>query len=588
MIEVSNLTKYYGSRLAVDHISFSVGAGEILGFLGPNGAGKSTTMNMITGYLSSSDGSVTVDGHEVADNPIMVKSLIGYLPERPPLYTDMKVNEYLSFMFDLKKVKGAKRPHIEEICKRTNITDVRKQQIKGLSKGYQQRVGLAQALLGSPPVLILDEPTVGLDPKQIIETRILIRELGKQHTIILSSHILSEIQAVCQRIIIIHKGVLVADGKPDAMSSSFNSTYSISLRIAAPLDGALDLLSSIPGVQHVKTIESKENHAVDFSVEYAEGTDIRREVFFRLAEKKWPLLSLRSHDLSLEEVFILLTEEKAVSTDGNEFVLHNDGMDVSVVTDVNGSVDSDVAEKPKGNTGRRMGFAISRRELAAYFHSPIGYVFLTAFYFFAGLGFFSGNLFPQRSNMGDLFRYLFNFVLFLIPVLTMRLFSEDRKNKTDQALLTAPVTIAGIVMEKFLAATLVYLMALSITLIYALTVALYTTPNWASIFGNFFATFLLGEAMIAIGMFISAITENQVIAAVGGFATALFLMLIDLFNSVFSKTWVHTVINAISFHSRYESFSLGIFEFSSIFFFLAICLEFILLTVLVFEKRRWG
>ena len=204
MIEVKNLSKKYGSKTALDDINFTVNDGEILGFLGPNGAGKSTTMNIITGYISSTEGTVTVDGDEIMENPIAVKRKIGYLPEQPPLYLDMTVKAYLSFMYDLKKVKLSKTQHIEEICKVVKIDDVYNRIIKHLSKGYKQRVGIAQALLGDPKLLILDEPTVGLDPNQIIEIRNLIKSLGKKHTIILSSHVLSEIQTVCSRVIVIN------------------------------------------------------------------------------------------------------------------------------------------------------------------------------------------------------------------------------------------------------------------------------------------------------------------------------------------------------------------------------------------------
>ena len=220
MIEVKKLTKRYGMNKAVDNISFTVNDGEILGFLGPNGAGKSTTMNMLTGYLSATAGLAKINGHEILDDPIAAKQNIGYLPEQPPLYLDMTVKAYLDFVFDLKRVKLPRKQHIAEVCERTRITHVYNRLIKNLSKGYRQRVGMAQAMLGYPPVLILDEPTVGLDPNQIIEVRDLIKDLGKQHTIILSSHILPEVQAICSRVIVINKGKLVADDTPDNLSRS--------------------------------------------------------------------------------------------------------------------------------------------------------------------------------------------------------------------------------------------------------------------------------------------------------------------------------------------------------------------------------
>ncbi|MDR0468689.1 MAG: ABC transporter permease subunit [Peptococcaceae bacterium] len=233
-------------------------------------------------------------------------------------------------------------------------------------------------------------------------------------------------------------------------------------------------------------------------------------------------------------------------------------------------------------------FSIMRRELAAYFHSPIGYIFLAPFYFFSGIAFLTGNLLSQNANLGGVFSYLFNFVIFLVPVLTMRLLSEDRKNKTDQALLTAPITISGMVLGKFLAAALVFALALSVTLVYALVIALYTPPNWPGIIGNFTSTLLLGLSMISIGIFISSMTENQVIAAVGGFAVALLLILIDMFGQIFTEPWVIAFVNGISFYRRYGSFSSGIFEFSHVLFFISVCIIFLFLTVRVYEKRRWS
>lgn len=231
MVEVKHLTKCYGDIKAVDDISFTVETGEVLGFLGPNGAGKSTTMNMITGYISSTSGTVTIDGSEILDNPKETKKKIGYLPEIPPLYVDMTVRKYLEFMFDLKKVKLPKKEHIEEVIRLVRISEQSERIIKNLSKGYRQRVGFAQALLGNPPVLILDEPTVGLDPKQIIEIRKLIKSLGKKHTVIFSSHVLSEISATCDRIIVISNGKIVADAKTEELSTAVSGEEKLSLEI---------------------------------------------------------------------------------------------------------------------------------------------------------------------------------------------------------------------------------------------------------------------------------------------------------------------------------------------------------------------
>ena len=308
MIEVKNLTKRYGDIKALDDISFTVDTGEVLGFLGPNGAGKSTTMNIITGYISSTSGTVTVDGTEILENPRETKRKIGYLPEIPPLYPEMTVRKYLEFMFDLKKVKLPKKEHIEEIMRLVRITDMADRLIKNLSKGYRQRVGFGQALLGNPPVLILDEPTVGLDPKQIIEIRKLIRSLGKKHTVIFSSHVLSEISATCDRIIVISEGRLVADSKADELSKALADTQKLSLTVEGSPSDVLGEIKKIPGVKkYMKVRELGEKTAV-YSVEYGNDFDIRRDVFSAMARINAPILEMKSGNESLEDMFLKLTQ----------------------------------------------------------------------------------------------------------------------------------------------------------------------------------------------------------------------------------------------------------------------------------------
>ena len=293
----------------MNHIHFSLEEGTILGFLGPNGAGKSTTMNIITGYLSPTEGSITVDGFDTLENPLEAKKRIGYLPEIPPLYTDMTVKEYLNFMYDLKKVKLPRKEHIAEICSLVKIDDVYGRLIANLSKGYRQRVGIAQALLGNPPVLILDEPTVGLDPKQIIEIRNLIKSLGRKHTVILSSHILSEVQAVCERVIVINRGSIVADGTPDSLAHSLSNENRLLLRMEGEEKAIKQGLHSLRGVKEVDAYGEKEPGVYEFSVEGNEGTDLRRPVFALAAQNHWPILSMKNTDLTLEDVFLRLTSD---------------------------------------------------------------------------------------------------------------------------------------------------------------------------------------------------------------------------------------------------------------------------------------
>lgn len=315
MIEVKHLTKHYGSKTAVNDISFTVNDGEILGFLGPNGAGKSTTMNILTGYISATDGEVLINGIDILDDPIAAKKEIGYLPELPPLYLDMTVKEYLGFVYDLKKCKLPKEAHLEEVCGLVKIKDVYDRMIKHLSKGYKQRVGMAQALVGNPKILILDEPTVGLDPKQIIDIRNLIKKLGKKHTVILSSHILSEIQAVCDRIVIINQGNIAADDTTENITKSVTGELRYTLRldvggdytVEAPPENVMKVISSIDGVENVEFLGKKEDNACDFDIEVDEDKDIRRELFERMCERKWPILGLRSNEMSLEDIFLRIT-----------------------------------------------------------------------------------------------------------------------------------------------------------------------------------------------------------------------------------------------------------------------------------------
>lgn len=308
MITISNLTKKYGDKTALCDVSFEVKDGEVLGFLGPNGAGKSTTMNIITGYISYTDGTVLVDGYDILENPMEVKKRIGYLPEIPPLYPDMTVIEYLEFVYDLKKIKTEdKASHIQDIIQLVKLDDVKGRKIGNLSKGYRQRVGLAGALTGDPDVLILDEPTVGLDPKQIIEIRNVIKELGKKKTIILSSHILSEISAVCDRVIIINNGKLVAEDTPSKLSARLGSGKRMSFTVSGSKEKAEEILNSFDGISNVICISSN-GDTYEFEFDTAMETDNRKELFFAFAENQIPILAQKETETSLEDIFLKLTE----------------------------------------------------------------------------------------------------------------------------------------------------------------------------------------------------------------------------------------------------------------------------------------
>lgn len=313
MIEVKNLTKRYGDHLALDDISFTVEDGEIVGFLGPNGVGKSTTMNIITGYLSSTEGQVLVDGVDVLEEPLKAKAKIGYLPEIPPLYVDMTVEEYLAFDCDLKHVPAAKKQEtIDQVSKLARVQDVKGRLIRNLSKGYRQRVGLAQALVGNPEVLILDEPTVGLDPKQIIEVRDLIKSLSRKHTILLSSHILQEVQAVCDKLVIINHGRIVAIDTPDALSRNILQINKLELRVKGPKNDVLSGIKQIEGVKLAEILRIREEGTVDINVETEEDVDVREAIFAFCSDNNYPLLMMKTEEINLEDIFLQVTGEREV------------------------------------------------------------------------------------------------------------------------------------------------------------------------------------------------------------------------------------------------------------------------------------
>lgn len=308
MIKVEHLVKRYGDRNVVDDLSFEVEKGQIVGFLGPNGAGKSTTMNMITGYISATEGTVEIDGIDIFDEPEKAKKKIGYLPEQPPVYPDMLVREYLGFVCDLKKVKKEKKEQtISKVMRRTKTTDVAERLIKNLSKGYKQRVGLAGAMIGDPEILILDEPTVGLDPKQILEIRDLIRDLSKNHTILLSSHIMQEVSAVCNQIIIINEGKMIVTDTPDRIASHIEQTNEIKLLVRGNKELVKSILERMEGIKECSVDKTETEDECEVLVVCDAERDIREDLFFAFAESKCPILEMSSREPSLEEVFIKLT-----------------------------------------------------------------------------------------------------------------------------------------------------------------------------------------------------------------------------------------------------------------------------------------
>jgi len=308
MVKATNLVKRYGSNFALNDVSFEIGEGEIVGLLGPNGAGKSTAMNILTGYLSASSGDAEINGINILDDPIGAKRLIGFLPEQPPVYPEMTVLEYLNFVYELKGCDFPREEHIGEILSVVKLNDVKNRLIRNLSKGYKQRVGIAQALVGDPKVIIFDEPTVGLDPKQILEVRNLIRTLGKRHTVILSTHILAEVQAVCERVIIINKGKIIADARTEDIVKTIEDGYAYEARICGPAREVVAALKRINGVRSVDETGAKDGDAAVINIETAGGVDIRKALFRICVQNDWALVGLMPIGTDLESVFIRLVD----------------------------------------------------------------------------------------------------------------------------------------------------------------------------------------------------------------------------------------------------------------------------------------
>ncbi len=309
MVKVENLVKRYGNNYAVNDISFEIGEGEIVGLLGPNGAGKSTTMNILTGYLSSTSGAAYICGVNILDDPIGAKKNIGFLPEQPPLYMDMTVDEYLNFVYELKSCELSREEHLGEIKKVTRIADVGKRLIKNLSKGYKQRVGIAQALVGDPKVIIFDEPTVGLDPKQILEIRALIRTLGKKHTVILSTHILAEVQAVCDRVIIMNKGNVIADARTEDIARTIKGGYNYRLSVCGSSREVIQALGNINGVKNISQTGERDGEANVYIIEVERNIEVRKSVFSACASRGFAIFGLEPESSDLESVFIKLVDK---------------------------------------------------------------------------------------------------------------------------------------------------------------------------------------------------------------------------------------------------------------------------------------
>ncbi len=583
MIEVQHLSKKYGPFTAVDDVSFRADAGEILGFLGPNGAGKTTTMRIITGYMPATDGKATVAGYDVFDHPLEAKRRTGYLPETPPLYPDMTVREYLRFVAKIKGVRANVNDRVDAVMKKTWVADMADRHCGKLSKGYKQRVGLAQALIHEPEVLVLDEPTAGLDPKQIIETRQLIRELAGTHTIVLSTHILPEVAQTCQKVVIINKGKIVAIDTPRCADRT------VARR------GHDVRAGTGPGRRHAAraAIDSR-RRARQRRRTARRRQQLRRSIRRRASTRGatlptpssrggWGLLELRPMRMSLEDIFLSLTTEEQADERGRHRRRRRR---------------MHTRRSPMRNIA-----AIAQREVNAYFASPIAYVLIGFFallfgwFFYVPLAFFI----QQSSQMGMNPTQALNInqmlvgptlmnttviMLFLFPLITMRTYAEEKRSGTIELLLTSPVTDVEIIIGKFLGAMLLYAAMLAVTLIHMAILFIFGDPEWKPIATGYLGLLLMGGCFLSLGLFISSLTKNQIVAAMATFAVFLMLWVINWISTFVGPT-TQTVLQYLSLTEHFDDFAKGIIDTKHVIYYLSFMAFGLFLTAKSVDSERW-
>ena len=579
MVAVENLSRRFGHLLAVDGISLTVDRGEVLGILGPNGSGKSTTMKMVTGFLAPSAGRVEVCGIDVAVDPVAAQRRLGYLPEGAPAYGDITTAAYLRFIADVRRLFGAAgRRAIEDVVERTSIAPVLHQPIETLSKGFKRRVGLAQALLHDPDVLILDEPTDGLDPNQKYEVRSLIRDMSRDKAIVISTHILEEVETVCTRALIISEGRVVADGTPEHFergSRLFNAvSISLPRERSAPIRAELEAL---PGVSTVETSEAEADGALaELTVVPAAGGEILSAIAATARERGWPVERLRPCRGLLDEVFRGLTA---------------------------GDVRRDPAPlrptpcasvpAPRIADGLRDIVTICRRELTGYLSTPIAYVFVVVFLTFAGaLTFFLGSFLDRgQASLDGFFQFHPWLYLFLVPALAMRLWAEERKSGSIELLLTLPVTTFSTVLGKFAAAWIVAGAGLALTGTFWLTVNYLGSPDNGVIAVGYAGSFVMAGSYLAISAFVSALTKNQVIAFIVAAAlcfafTASGLGVVLEFFAGWAPAPVLDTVANLSFLEHFRDISRGVVDVRDAVFFGSTIGFFLFANVVAVELRK--
>ena len=579
MVAVEGLSRRFGHLLAVDGISLAVDRGEVLGILGPNGSGKSTTMKMITGFLAPSAGRVEICGIDVAVDPVAAQRRLGYLPEGAPAYGDITTAAYLRFIADVRRLFGAAgRRAIGDIVERTGLAPVLHQPIETLSKGFRRRVGLAQALLHDPDVLILDEPTDGLDPNQKFEVRSLIREMSRDKAIVISTHILEEVETVCSRALIIAEGRIVADGTPEHFERKSRRFNAVSLSLprerAAPVRAELEAL---PGVSAVETGDGDGDGAVqELTVVPVNGGEILSTIAATAREREWPVERLRPCRGLLDEVFRGLTSDR-------------DRRDPSPMR----ATPRGPPPPPRAAHTLRDIWTICRRELTGYLSTPIAYVFVVVFLTFAGaLTFFLGNfLVLGQASLDGFFQFHPWLYLFLVPAIAMRLWAEERKSGSIELLLTLPVTTLGTVLGKFIAAWIVAGAGLALTGTFWLTVNYLGSPDNGVIAVGYAGSFVMAGSYLAISAFVSALTKNQVIAFIVAAAlcfafTASGLGVVLEFFAGWAPAPVLDTVANLSFLEHFRDVSRGVVDVRDAVFFGSTIAFFLFANVVAVELRK--
>ena len=576
MVAVDGLGKRFGHLLAVDDVSLTVARGEVLGFLGPNGSGKSTTMKMITGFLKPRAGRIEICGINMLVNPIDAQRHIGYLPEGAPAYTDITTSVYLNFIADIRQLTGQfKQQAIGYVIEQINLSDVLHQPIGTLSKGYKRRVGLAQALLHNPDVLILDEPTDGLDPNQKHEVRSLIREISPEKAIIVSTHILEEVEAICDRALIIANGRIVADGTPQEFErrSRYHNAVSLTLP-SSSVDAVHAELGTLPHVSEVE-VKGVGNDNMELVALADEGGDILSIIAPAVREHGWPVQQIRLKRGRLDTVFRDVTTAGTARKEAVEFI------------------PSQAPHEVRSATWFRDVWMICRNELTGYFSTPIAYVFIVIFLISMGsFTFFLGNFFAQgQASLDGFFQFHPWLYLFLIPAISMRLWAEERKSGSIEVLLTLPVTTLSAVLGKFLAAWMVVGFSLLLTTPLWFTVNYLGSPDNGAIASGYLGSFFMAGSYLSVGAFISAMNKNQIIAFIitttlcFAFTASGLNVVLEFFSSWAALSVLGAVAN-FSFLDHFRDISRGVIDLRDAVFFVSTLVFFLFANVIAVEHWK--